>query len=88
MTLVICLGVFLVGLFSNSVYHQFGENNIPALLLYWVMPNLQYFWQADALTAGNAISMLHLLWVTVYSLFYIAALLCLSISLFQTREVG
>ncbi len=93
MTMVICVGVFLLGLISNSIYHQFanttaGSSNVFARLLYWVMPNLQFLWQADALTAGHAIPMSHVALVTAYSTLYITALLCVAIALFQTREVG
>ena len=88
MTLIICSGVFLFGLVSNSMYHAFGTRHLFARLLYWVLPNLQFLWQADALTAGNHIPVSHVLWVGGYSLLYIVALLFLSIGLFQTREVG
>ena len=88
MTLIICIAVFLLGLVSNSIYHEYGDAHPVASGLYWVMPNLQFLWQADALTAGHAIPLTHVAWLTLYSLLYIAALQFLSISLFQTREVG
>ena len=87
MTLVVCFAVFLLGLVSNSIYHRYEENFF-ARLFFWLMPNLQYLWQADALTAGHDIPFYHVLLVSSYSMLYVAALLCLSVSLFQTREVG
>ena len=89
MTMVICFAVFLLGLVSNSLYDPTASGqHILAALLYWIVPNLQYLWQADALTAGHAISASHVLFVSCYSILYIAAILFLSIGLFQTREVG
>lgn len=87
MTLVICIAVFLLGLVSDSIYHQYGDNFF-AQLFYWLIPNLQYLWQADALTAGHSIPVYHLLLVSGYCVLYVAAMLFLSASLFQTREVG
>ena len=88
MTMVVCVGVFLLGLVSNSIYQEFGQNNLFALLLYWLLPNLQFLWQADALSAGHAIHLQHVMLVSGYSILYIGALLFVSICLFQTREVG
>ena len=88
MTMVVCVAVFLLGLVSNSMHQEFGQNNLFAKLLYWLLPNLQFLWHADALTAGHAITMNHVMHVSGYSALYIAAALFLSICLFQTREVG
>jgi len=101
MTLVICSLTFLLGLISHyfstqadswiqNVGHSFVHQ-----LLYWLVkvscflvPNLQYLWQADALSQGHAITLHHVLFLSGYSLCYIGAILSLAITLFQTREVG
>ena len=88
MTMVVCVGVFMLGLVSNSIYHDLGASHPLAALLYWIMPNLQYLWMADALTSEHSIPMLHVAWLSGYCALYVVGMLCLSISLFQTREVG
>ncbi|MAE63887.1 MAG: hypothetical protein CMJ18_06400 [Phycisphaeraceae bacterium] len=88
MTILICLGVFLLGLISNSMNQQYGDRNLVVRVAYWVLPNLQYLWHADALTSGHAITPQHIAFVSAYSALYIGALIFLAIALFQSREVG
>ncbi|MEM7577314.1 MAG: ABC transporter permease subunit [Planctomycetota bacterium] len=69
---------------------------LAAKLTYLVLPNLQFFWPADAISQGN--SMIHdlggsltlvpVLSVTLYALLYVLVLVCLAVALFQRREVG
>ncbi|MFW5682357.1 MAG: hypothetical protein ACOC1G_05065, partial [Phycisphaeraceae bacterium] len=124
MTLMVCLGVFAIGLISGSldqlVEQQlglatsmgpagtfdaiftsdagFGLKLVYALLevLYLVLPNLQLFWPADAITLGNSLiytpegglSLVYLASTAAYGLLYIAAVLAIAIALFHRREVG
>jgi len=124
MTLMICLGVFLVGLISGTfdqiVETQLGvsttlgpaqvfqviwtsDANIGLKLvysllqtMYLLLPNLQYFWPADAISLGNSLirneddqfSLAYLGSVFAYAFFYIVAVLAAAIALFQNREVG
>jgi hypothetical protein len=53
-----------------------------------VVPNLQLFWPADALTQGHAIPAWHLGWVAAYALAMVTAALALAVVLFQSRDVG
>ncbi len=65
-------------------------------MLYLVLPNLQFFWPADAISQGN--SMLHdpagnftlvpLVTHTGYGVLQTVALVCIAVALFQRREVG
>lgn len=55
---------------------------------YVVFPNLQFLWPADAITQGNPLSPEHVLTVTAYAGLYALVVLCIAVSLFQTREVG
>ncbi|MEM1446528.1 MAG: ABC transporter permease subunit [Planctomycetota bacterium] len=65
-------------------------------VVYLVLPNLQFFWPADAISQGN--SMIHdlggnftlvpVLSVTLYAALYLLVLVCLATALFQRREVG
>ena len=101
MTLVVCTLVFLMGLvshyFSGQTDRTFAdmEQTIVHQVMYWLLksfffllPNLQYLWQADALSQGRPISLEHVLLLSGYSIFYIGAILAAAVALFQTREVG
>lgn len=115
-TLLICLGVFFIGLVSNSLSAwtndliglapDIGPGQsllaiftadiswgmmfvcLLAKLTYLVLPNLQFLWPADAITQGNPFSLSHVATVTGYAALYITVVLCVAVSLFQTREVG
>ena len=67
-----------------------------AKLAYLLFPNLQFLWPADPITQGNSLihnideqfSLTHLASVTAYAALYTGVVLCVAVSLFQTREVG
>ena len=67
-----------------------------AKALYLVLPNLQFFWPADAISQGHSmihdlagrVTLVPLASVGVYGLLYTAALLALAVLLFQRREVS
>jgi hypothetical protein len=116
MTLLICVGVFLLGLASNSLsqmvnmrlsipastdYYQslsvilhadiaFYQKTIyaSAKLIYMLVPNLQFFWPADAITQGTPITASLFALVSGYAALQIAAVIAIAIALFQNREVG
>lgn len=94
-TLLACLTVFLVGLVSEYFLGTVvAAADRPAWLraacwpLYAAVPNLQFFWPADALTQGHAITAGYVGGVTLYAAFVAAALLSLAVLLFQRRDVG
>lgn len=102
MTLVVCTGVFLLGLVSNSVFgdlvHHFPLQSATgpidalgrslALILYQATPNLQFLWPADALVSQNPITGDYVALVSTYTILYIVAVISIAVALFQTREVG
>ena len=53
-----------------------------------VVPNLQFFWPADALTQGSPITLGYLGAVTLYAACLVGAVMSLAVILFQTRDVG
>jgi hypothetical protein len=53
-----------------------------------IVPNLQLFWPADALTQGHAIPVWHLGWLAAYAAALVTAALSLAVLLFQSRDVG
>ena len=52
------------------------------------VPNLQFFWLADALTEERTVSGTYVAVVTLYALAYVVAFLGAAVALFQTRDVG
>jgi ABC-2 type transport system permease protein len=93
LTLLVCVGVFVMGLVSE--YFLGGGLAADAspleralLPVYLAVPNLQFFWPADALTQGHAISGRYVASVTLYGLCMVAALLSGAVVLFQRRDVG
>lgn len=87
MTLVLCAGIYLLGLLSD---YLFGGADAGVLVdaLYAAVPNFQFFWLGDAITQENTISPAHLGNIAGYSALYILAVLAVGVALFQTREVG
>lgn len=87
-TLLVCVGVFLVGLVGEyflSLATAGRDWLRPAAA---VVPNLQFFWPADALTQGNPITPEYLGYVTVYAACLVCGISSLAVALFQTRDVG
>ncbi len=96
MTLMVCVGVFLGGLvteyFLGTVVGDAWTGPAWTRWLAWPVyaawPNMQFFWQADALTQGNEISLAHLGSVSLYAAAMIVAFLSLAVLVFQQRDVG
>ncbi len=96
MTLMTCAFVLLAGLVSEYFLGSLVTGATPApgwarwlaWPLYAGIPNMQFFWTADALTQGNAISLSHMGFVTLYAGSMVVALLGLAVALFQSRDVG
>ena len=57
-------------------------------VLYWLSPNMQFFWPADAITQGHAFSARYVVQCVVYATLYITGVLAIAVVLFQRREVG
>ncbi len=116
MTLLICIGISLLGLASNSLSQSVNAQlSIPvetgyyqslmaifqadlafyqklvyafAKMLYMLVPNLQFFWPADAITQDTPITLGLFGSVSVYAGLQIVAILAVAVALFQNREVG
>jgi ABC-2 type transport system permease protein len=88
MTLVIAGGTLLLGLTTGWIHAHAGQRAAAARLVYWIVPNVEFFWQSEALAQGHTVPLSHLGLVSLYSLLQIGAMLCLAITLFQSREVG
>jgi hypothetical protein len=87
-TLLICFGVFLLGLVGEYVVSLAAGGRAWLEPLATVVPNLQFFWPADALTQGSTITPGYLGTVTLYAACLVGAALSLAVLLFQRRDVG
>jgi ABC-type transport system involved in multi-copper enzyme maturation permease subunit len=89
-TLVICTGLFLVGIMSDYLFGRPASKGVWwASALYTLTPNWQLFWLADALDAGR--SLFHwdyVLKAFAYAVAYIGAALSAAVLLFEDRELS
>lgn len=86
-SLTVCSGFFLMGLMSDYLLSVRAADALWAKLLYWVLPNWQHFWMADALTAGGEIPWVYVTQAAVYALAWIAGTLCIAFGIFDRMEV-
>lgn len=87
-TLAICSGFFLLGLMSDYLLGRPAhEGNWLAGILYAVVPNWQLFWMADALVNYKSIPWSYVAQALGYVATYLAALLAISLVLFEDREL-
>jgi hypothetical protein len=90
LTLILCAGVYVVGLLSDHYLGQPTESGGAWLyhVLYAAVPNFQFFWTGDALTQGRPIPVTQVAHVAAYGALYSLGVLGLGTALFETREVG
>lgn len=84
LTIGFCASIFLLGLLSDHMFGRF--DNIFAKAAYVLTPNMQVFWMADMVVAGETIPAKYILKASGYGFFYQAAVLLISIVLFERRE--
>ncbi len=87
-TLSACIGIFLLGLVSDYAFGELAKTQIWAKICYFLVPNLQIFWIADAIYEGSEVPVKYIVISASYALCYTAAILLLAIALFQRRQVG
>ena len=80
--------MFLVGLVGEYFLSLAAVGRSWLVPLAAVVPNMQFFWPADALTQGSTISLGYLGTVTLYAACLVAVALSLAVILFQRRDVG
>lgn len=87
-TLLLCIGVLVIGLLSDHLIGQrIAESRLHSLL-YAIVPNFQFFWLGDALTQKLTIPFEQVGRVASYAGLYTLAVLGAAVALFQTREVS
>ena len=88
MTLMTCVAVLIAGFLSDWILGQYQSESAVASLLYRIVPNINFFWVVDAVTAGIEIPDGYLLYTGAYAVFLVVGILCIGVALFQRREVG
>ncbi len=88
-TLVICSGVFLLGLMSDYLFGRPAEQGFWwAKTIYAVLPNWQLFWMADALEDAQSIPWRYVAKVFQYVVSSLVFSLGLALFLFEDRELS
>lgn len=86
-TLVLCTGIFLLGLMSDYLFGRAAGTSAVCAALYRILPNWQHFWVTDALTAGGTIPGAYLLQTGAYAALYAGGVLCLGMFSFRHAEM-
>ncbi len=87
-TLLVCIAAFVVGLVGEYFLSLAAGGGGWVAAFAAVVPNLQFFWPADALTQGHPISVAYLGSLSLYAACMIGGILSLAVVLFQGRDVG
>jgi len=89
-TLVICSGIFLLGLMSDYLLGRpAAEGSVVAKIFYNIVPNWQQFWLADALEKDKpGIPFQYVGLALVYMVCYTGAALSAALWLFEDRELS
>lgn len=89
-TLAVCSAFFLVGIMSDYLFGRRAEaGEWWGSVLYTVFPNWQLFWLADAVASGKGT--FHWSYVGKafgYAALYLGAVLCMTVVLFEDRELS
>lgn len=88
-TLVVCSGVFLVGLMSDYFFGRAAAHGSwIADALHTIIPNWQVFWMADALGGKQFIPWSYVANTAAYVAGYLTVTLSLALALFEDRELN
>ncbi len=87
-TLTCCFAIYVLGLLSDYYFGRHAGEALIYQVVAGILPNFQFFWVGDALTQDLMVQLPHVLAVALYAQLYSLAVLCIGVTLFQTREVG
>ena len=87
LTLMVCLGFFIVGAISRFLFHRWAAGNLAARAAYMAWPNFSFFFAMDALMQDRRIPPAHVALVAAYAGCQIVAILAVGMALFQRREL-
>ncbi len=88
MNIVLCFTMFLLGLLSDYMFGELAQTSILGRIAYGILPNLQVFWLADALSMDIIIPMWFIGYSFAYASMYQSAVVCLAVVAFGTRELS
>ncbi len=86
MTLVACIGFFLIGIWGYEFFDPLGSSG-GAAVVRQAWPDLKFFYALDALVQEKAIPAAYVALAGAYAGCLIAAVLAVGVALFQTREL-
>jgi len=87
-TLSLCSVVFLLGLMSDNLFGKQAATSKLGAVLYGVLPNLQQFWLADALSGGGTVPWAYVGAAAIYALCLLVFLLAVGMFVFGRIEVS
>lgn len=86
--LLFCFSLFFLTMTSDYFFGRFADTNILCKTIYSLLPNLQFFWVADAFLQNNAIPAKYVMITLLYSSLSVGAALAVSWVLFSEREIA
>lgn len=86
--LLLCTGVFLLGLMSDYFLGPHLADSFAARAAYALLPNVQAFWLLDALDAAAPIPAAYLAGAAAYAAAWSAAALALGLAAFHRQEIS
>ena len=86
-TLLICLGVLVVGSEHTKLFNHFSGRIVLSYPAHWVLPNLTFFYAIDALAQDNGIHPSHVALAAGYCACYVAGVLAIGAIMFQRRSL-
>lgn len=88
-TLVICSGVFLIGLMSDYYFGRAAaKGSMVADVFHTMVPNWQVFWMADALAYKKTIPWSYVVKTAAYVAGHLIVALAVALTLFEDRELN
>ncbi len=85
--LLLCAGLFLLGLMGDYLLGPYLESSFTARALYAVLPNVQAFWLTDALDTAPTIPGAYLACAAAYAAAWSAAALAFGLAAFHKLEI-
>ncbi|MDX9702335.1 MAG: hypothetical protein RBU23_04720 [Candidatus Auribacterota bacterium] len=86
--LIFCFAVFFITMTSDYFFGRFADTNIICKAIYAIIPNLQFFWVADAFLQNNTIPSAYVTITLAYSGLCIVTAVVMSWVLFSERELA
>jgi len=86
--LLFCISIFFMTMTCDYFFGRFANDNFVSQTVYWIIPNLQFFWVADAFLSHNTIPLKYLAVTSVYSCISVCFILILSWLSFSEKEVS